>query len=248
MATEQSFYRRLIKGGSSRFKRATQDTWTKANPTLAPGEPGFITDTNQLVVGDGTSTFAELSPLAGGSGGSGGGSSFTVPDAQAFQSFSSSNITYSSGMAIPPSYTGSVTNWDANVLDIGMPFAHVTCTKTGIYSFYVQITTEYDLSGANQEEIDAYNESNHTFELTLGTLLPDTNVLNPRQRTVRIRQKVGVANSPGNGFFVPFDMTSLVHEGESLSIMCVVSGDGSSWNTKGNVDINLKIVPALFLD
>lgn len=78
MATEDRFYKKLLKASSpTRFMRGTQDIWEKADPVLEEGEPGFVTDTNQLVIGDGVKPFSLLDAISGGSGGS--GSSATLP-------------------------------------------------------------------------------------------------------------------------------------------------------------------------
>jgi hypothetical protein len=42
-------------------RRGTATQWTTANPTLAPGEIGFETDTNQFKIGDGINQWDDLS-------------------------------------------------------------------------------------------------------------------------------------------------------------------------------------------
>jgi len=51
-------------------RRGTAAQWTSVNPTLAAGELGFESDTNQFKIGDGTTLWINLA-YAGG-GGSGG--------------------------------------------------------------------------------------------------------------------------------------------------------------------------------
>ena len=52
------------------FRRGTAQQWSDAAPViLGSGEPGFITDTNTLKIGDGTTAFASLSAITGGGGG-----------------------------------------------------------------------------------------------------------------------------------------------------------------------------------
>lgn len=46
-----------------RLKRGKSATWTKLNPILASGEPGFELDTNRLKVGDGVTPWNSLSYL-----------------------------------------------------------------------------------------------------------------------------------------------------------------------------------------
>jgi hypothetical protein len=51
-------------------RRDTAANWTSTNPTLAAGEIGFETDTNQFKIGDGTTAWTSR-PYAGGAGGGG---------------------------------------------------------------------------------------------------------------------------------------------------------------------------------
>jgi hypothetical protein len=51
------------------IRTGTAAQWTTADPTLAVGEIGFISDTNQLVVGDGSTAYSGLTPITGGGGG-----------------------------------------------------------------------------------------------------------------------------------------------------------------------------------
>jgi hypothetical protein len=41
-------------------RRGTAEQWTLANPTLAPGEIGFETDTNQFKIGDGVNQWEDI--------------------------------------------------------------------------------------------------------------------------------------------------------------------------------------------
>ena len=43
-----------------RLKRGTSEAWTRVNPVLLEGEPGFEKDTNKLKIGNGTSKWTEL--------------------------------------------------------------------------------------------------------------------------------------------------------------------------------------------
>lgn len=49
-------------------KRGTAATWTSDNPTLAAGEIGWESDTNQIKVGDGSTAWTSLAYFGGGSG------------------------------------------------------------------------------------------------------------------------------------------------------------------------------------
>ena len=58
------------KYSTLKLRRGTASEWNTANPVvLASGEPGFIVDTNTLKIGDGSTTFASLTAVAGGGGG-----------------------------------------------------------------------------------------------------------------------------------------------------------------------------------
>ena len=41
-------------------RRDTLSNWTSKNPVLTSGEIGYITDTNEFVIGNGTDTFSTL--------------------------------------------------------------------------------------------------------------------------------------------------------------------------------------------
>lgn len=43
-----------------KLRRATLEQWTQKNPILVEGEPGYVLDTNQLKIGNGTSNWNEL--------------------------------------------------------------------------------------------------------------------------------------------------------------------------------------------
>ncbi len=56
------------------LRRGTAALWASANPVLAAGEEGYETDTRKRKVGNGTSTWAQLSyDIAEGTGTGGGG-------------------------------------------------------------------------------------------------------------------------------------------------------------------------------
>lgn len=54
------------------FRRGTAAEWSGTNPTLAPGEPGWETDTGVLKIGDGGTQWNALPGISGGGGGGGG--------------------------------------------------------------------------------------------------------------------------------------------------------------------------------
>ena len=70
----------MPKKSNLKFRRGTATEWSNAAPvTLEKGEPGFVTDTNTLKIGDGSTVFSSLSGISGGGGG-GGGISNVVED------------------------------------------------------------------------------------------------------------------------------------------------------------------------
>ena len=62
----------MPKKSNLKFRRGTATEWSNAAPvTLEKGEPGFVTDTNTLKIGDGSTVFSSLSGISGGGGGGG---------------------------------------------------------------------------------------------------------------------------------------------------------------------------------
>jgi hypothetical protein len=49
-----------------KLRRDTAANWASADPVLQLGEPGYDTTNNQLRIGDGTTPWSELTPIAGG--------------------------------------------------------------------------------------------------------------------------------------------------------------------------------------
>lgn len=52
-----------------KLRRDTAANWAATDPVLALGEPGYDTTNNELRIGDGTSAWSSLTPIAGGGGG-----------------------------------------------------------------------------------------------------------------------------------------------------------------------------------
>ncbi len=68
------------------FRRGTASAWTSANPTLAEGEMGIETDTDQFKIGDGLTAWTSLAygGLTGAAGTNGtNGTSAVYEDDQA---------------------------------------------------------------------------------------------------------------------------------------------------------------------
>ena len=47
------------------FKRGLSDAWERANPILAPGEPGWTLDTHVLKIGNGVTAWNNLEAISG---------------------------------------------------------------------------------------------------------------------------------------------------------------------------------------
>ena len=47
------------------FKRGLSDAWERANPVLAPGEPGWTLDTHILKIGNGVTAWNNLEAVSG---------------------------------------------------------------------------------------------------------------------------------------------------------------------------------------
>ena len=60
------------------LRRGSAAEWASANTVLGEGEPGFSVNNNTLKIGDGVTTYANLSGISGGGGG--GGISNVVED------------------------------------------------------------------------------------------------------------------------------------------------------------------------
>lgn len=56
-----------------KLKRGTEARWSEQNPILAVGEPGFVSDTNKLKIGDGATAWNDLAYIAAGSADFAGG-------------------------------------------------------------------------------------------------------------------------------------------------------------------------------
>lgn len=58
-----------VNSSSGTFKRWMKSDWERINPILSDGELGFVAETNQFKVGNGTSKWNELDFVSTGSGG-----------------------------------------------------------------------------------------------------------------------------------------------------------------------------------
>lgn len=44
------------------IRRGSESEWDSSNPTLASGEVAYLTDSNKIAIGDGSTTWQELYP------------------------------------------------------------------------------------------------------------------------------------------------------------------------------------------
>jgi hypothetical protein len=82
-------------------RRGTLSQWNIVNPTLQDGEIGFITDSCQLVIGDGLTDFSGVysAGCVIGSGGGGGGGGGTINDSFKYINVSGQDLIVASGEA-----------------------------------------------------------------------------------------------------------------------------------------------------
>ncbi len=97
------------------YRRDVASQWTSENPVLAVGEPGYETDTGNVKIGDGTTSWTSLGYSGGGGGGSG-----TVTSVDTGTNLSGGPITTSGTITMAADLTGvnSVTSANNTPLDI----------------------------------------------------------------------------------------------------------------------------------
>ncbi len=98
-----------LPNSTVKVKRATAARWTSQNPVLAAGEIGYETDTRKMKLGDGTSSWTQLSYLAAeGSGAAGQAATIRIGTV--------TTLNYNASATVVNSGTSS-----AAVLDFGIP-------------------------------------------------------------------------------------------------------------------------------
>ena len=104
-----------LPNSTVKVKRATAARWASQNPVLAAGEIGYETDTRKMKLGDGTSSWTQLSYLvADGTGtGTGGGSGGQVATVRIG---TVTTLRYNQNATVVNSGTST-----AAVLDFGIP-------------------------------------------------------------------------------------------------------------------------------
>jgi hypothetical protein len=98
-----------LPGSVMKVKRATAARWTSENPVLAAGEIGYEKDTRKIKLGDGTSTWTQLSYLvADGAGAAGQAATIRIGTV--------TTLAYNASATVVNSGTAN-----AAVLDFGIP-------------------------------------------------------------------------------------------------------------------------------
>ena len=98
-----------LPNSTVKVKRATAARWTSQNPVLAAGEIGYETDTRRMKLGDGTSSWTQLSYLvAEGAGAAGQAATIRIGTV--------TTLNYNASATVVNSGTSS-----AAVLDFGIP-------------------------------------------------------------------------------------------------------------------------------
>ncbi len=100
-----------LPGSVMKVKRATAARWTSQNPVLAAGEIGYETDTRKMKLGDGTSSWTQLSYLQADGGGTG-----AAGQAATIRIGTVTTLRYNQNATVVNSGTSS-----AAVLDFGIP-------------------------------------------------------------------------------------------------------------------------------
>ena len=98
-----------LPGSVMKVKRATAARWASENPVLAAGEIGYEKDTRKIKLGDGTSTWTQLSYLvADGNGAAGQAATIRIGTV--------TTLAYNASATVVNSGTAN-----AAVLDFGIP-------------------------------------------------------------------------------------------------------------------------------
>ena len=102
-----------LPNSTVKVKRATAARWASQNPVLAAGEIGYETDTRKMKLGDGTSSWTQLSYLVADGTGTGGGSGGQVAT---IRIGTVTTLRYNQNATVVNSGTST-----AAVLDFGIP-------------------------------------------------------------------------------------------------------------------------------
>ena len=102
-----------LPNSTVKVKRATAARWASQNPVLAAGEIGYETDTRKMKLGDGTSSWTQLSYLVADGTGTGTG---TGGQAATIRIGTVTTLRYNQNATVVNSGTSS-----AAVLDFGIP-------------------------------------------------------------------------------------------------------------------------------
>lgn len=102
-----------LPNSTVKVKRATAARWASQNPVLAAGEIGYETDTRKMKLGDGTSSWTQLSYLVADGTGAGEGSG---GQAATIRIGTVTTLRYNQNATVVNSGTST-----AAVLDFGIP-------------------------------------------------------------------------------------------------------------------------------
>ena len=104
-----------LPNSTVKVKRATAARWASQNPVLAAGEIGYETDTRKMKLGDGTSSWTQLSYLVADGTGTGTGTG-TGGQAATIRIGTVTTLRYNQNATVVNSGTST-----AAVLDFGIP-------------------------------------------------------------------------------------------------------------------------------
>jgi len=104
-----------LPNSTVKVKRATAARWASQNPVLAAGEIGYETDTRKMKLGDGTSSWTQLSYVVADGTGTGSGTG-TGGQAATIRIGTVTTLRYNQNATVVNSGTST-----AAVLDFGIP-------------------------------------------------------------------------------------------------------------------------------
>lgn len=111
-------------------RRGTSAEWAAANPVLADGEVGYEKDTGVVKIGNGTSTWNQLSPILGSSYLPILGKAY---DSERLDGLDSTAFVQKSADTVYARYRGSGNAWPDTDNRVGDTFIHTAVSQLGIY-------------------------------------------------------------------------------------------------------------------
>ena len=153
------------------LRRDSLADWSASNPVLRPGEPGYDSTTNGLKIGDGTTSWGDLSYIAGGTGIISTGNTLTVDALFGNDTIGNSNPYAQPFKTIQPALD------KASQLYIASNVPHVVIVNAGIYNESIVVPDNVSLTGTGAQSI-VIQQLNATSDTTLITMGVNSRVEN----------------------------------------------------------------------